>query len=164
MTRNAFLVTYSRMVSKPEVRYKRRGSRFVTGSRPMFIDVYRATAVPANAGRAGSTSRWTGARSVTAASSAPKASWWRHVLLRFADHQNGERSRYRRALRGAAAGGRCRSSRRRRSTLLRHREQVAGLAVETDGTSAVHGLQVLLHLKAGWALLFRSSWSRCRAC
>src|ERR1017187_7215264 len=78
---------------------------------------------------------------------------WRQYLPRFADHQDGERARYRSTLCGPPTRGRYRCH-RRSSALLRHREQAAGFAVECDGAGAVHGLQVLLYLKAGRALLF----------
>ncbi len=51
------------------------------------------------------------------------------------------------------ACGHRRRWRRRRAALLRHREEVACLAVERHRAGAIHGLQVLLHLETRRALL-----------
>src|SRR6202035_1140876 len=66
------------------------------------------------------------------------------VPLLLADHQNRKRTWHRCALRSAAPA---RGWRRRRSTLLAHRQDVIRLAVERDRSGAIHRLKILLDLE-----------------
>src|ERR1035438_2219280 len=73
-----------------------------------------------------------------------------------ADHQNCKRTWYHRALGPAAPSAfvrRRRRCRRRRPTLLAHREDVVRLAVERDCSGAIHRVEILLHLETRRALL-----------
>src|SRR6516164_6957030 len=72
-----------------------------------------------------------------------------NCLPLFADHQNCKRTWYGCALRSAAAARRWG---RRRSTLLAHGQDVIGLAIEGDGSGAIHRLKILLDIETRWTL------------
>lgn len=68
-------------------------------------------------------------------------SWERLRSLLLADHQNRERTRYRRALRHPSATGRWRGH---RATLLRHREQVPRFLVKCYRPPSLNRALVML--------------------